>query len=173
MSVANRLPTFYDLGEQFTRLIELLEGDPQLTDEADIQRELEQLAGDIRAKSYGIAVVIQSLENMSEMQAAEAKRLAAKAKANQAHADRLRAYALDVMQNTPGCERIEAGYFTLAIRSNPPSVAVLDASAVASEFQRTKITVDVDKRAILEQFKVTGEIPTGVDIVRTVRLDIR
>lgn len=171
MIAANRLPTLYELSSEFNALLALLEDEAQ--DEVAIQHELERLAGDIRQKAYGIAVVLQTLEHMAELQSAEAKRLSNKAKSNQAHADRLRAYTLNVMQNTPGCERIEAGFFTLAIRQNPYAVTVNDASLVPSEFNRTKITVDVDKRAILETFKSTGEIPPGVSVGRSERLDIK
>jgi hypothetical protein len=170
IDVATRLPVFYKLAAEFTRLIDMLEEEQ---DEEAIQQELQRIAGDIRRKAHGIAVVIQSLENMAALQAAEAKRLAAKAKTNQSHADRLRAYTLDIMRNTPGCERIEAGYFTLAIRLNPYSVTVEDEAAVPSEFNRTRITVEVDKRAVLESFKATHEVPSGVSIGRTERLEIR
>lgn len=171
MQVANRLPTFYDLGAEFSALIALLEDED--ADQNVIQLELEQLAGDIKRKAFGVAVVIQALEHLAELQASESKRLGAKAKVNATNADRVRAYALSVMQNTPGCERIETGHFTLALRQNPPSVTVLDPAAVPHEFERTKIVVEVDKRAILEHVKATGEVVDGVSIARTWRLDLK
>jgi hypothetical protein len=108
---------------------------------------------------------------MAELQKAEAQRLAAKAKATSANADRLKDYAKRCMQQI-GIERLETGTFTLVVRQNPHSVVVLDAAAVPSEYTRTTITVDVDKRGILAAFKESGEIPPGVNVVRTESLRI-
>jgi hypothetical protein len=69
-------------------------------------------------------------------------------------------------------QRIDTGSFTYQVKANPPAVNVVDAALVPSEYERTKITVDVDKRSILEDYKRTGEIPPGVDIRRGVRLEI-
>lgn len=162
-AAAERLPTLYSLAVEWERLIGLLE-DPE-SDPAEVDAELQRVAGDIRKKGHGVAVVIQTLENMAALQKAEGKRLVDKARANETHANRLRDYAKRCMQQL-GIQRIEAGTHTLSLRLNPPSVVVLDAAAVPGEFQRTTVTVDVDKRAILDAFKATGEIPPGVDVVR-------
>lgn len=170
MDSANRLPTLYDLSSDFFQLIALLE-DPEQDTEA-IQQEMERVARDIKAKGYGIAAVIITLERLAEVQKAEADRLTAKSKRNQSHADRLRSYALSVMQATPGLARLETGSFTLSIRNNPPAVQVVDPAQVPKEFERTKITVDIDKRAVLDFFKATGAIPDGINITRGQRLSI-
>jgi hypothetical protein len=41
-----------------------------------------------------------------------------------------------------------------------------NASLVPPEFQRTKVVIDVDKTAVREHWKATGEIATGCGIVR-------
>jgi predicted TIM-barrel fold metal-dependent hydrolase len=168
-AAAERLSTLYSLSSDYTMLLDLLE-DPE-SDPAEVQAELERVAGDIRAKAYGVAAVVQTLGAMAEVQRNEAKRLTEKARRNEAHADRLRQYAKECMQQL-GIERLDTGTFTLAVRVNPPSVNVLDAALVPSEFQRTKIEVSVDKRAILDAFKTDGEIVPGTEIVRTDRLSI-
>lgn len=170
MHVADRLPTLYALSSEWHELLAMLE-DPE-QDVAAIEAELQRLAGDIKHKAHGVAAVIQSLESLAEMQKAESQRLAAKAKASKAHADRLREYALQNMRAIPGLDRIETGVFTLTIRVNNPSVNVLDAAAIPSEFQRTKITIEPDKIAILAHTKATGEIVPGTEIVRNVGLRI-
>lgn len=170
MHTAERLPTLYSLSSEFERLVDLLE-DPD-ADPTEVDAELQRVAGDIKRKAYGVAVVIRQLEGLAELQKSESQRLAAKAKAAQGHADRLRDYARQCMHQI-GEERLETGSFTLAIRTNPPSVVVLDATAVPTDYQRTKVIVDVDKRAILEHTKQTGEVVPGTEIVRGTRLDIR
>lgn len=170
LRAAERLPVLWRLSEEFNNLIALLE-DPE-ADPVEVEAEMQRVAGDIRVKAGGVAVVIRALEGLSEFQKAEGQRLSAKAKATQGHADRLRDYAKRCLAEI-GEERIETGTFTLAIRVNPPSVEVLDAAAVPNEYQRTKIEVSVDKRAILEAFKKDGEIVPGTQVVRTDRLEIR
>jgi hypothetical protein len=72
-----------------------------------------------------------------------------------------------------GVDRLETGTHTLAVRLNNPSVNVVDAAAIPSEFNRTKVTIEPDKVGILAAYKKDGEIPPGVEIVRNERLDIR
>jgi hypothetical protein len=54
--------------------------------------------------------------------------------------------------------------FPISVRTNPPSVAVLDQQLVPAEFIRMVVTASVDKRAILDQVKSTGEVPAGAEI---------
>jgi hypothetical protein len=68
--------------------------------------------------------------------------------------------------------QIETSRFSLSIRTNPPACTVVDAAAVPGEYQRTKIEISVDRRAILEDFKRDGVIPPGVEITRGERLSI-
>ena len=170
MRTADRLPTLYQLSEEWEALVELLE--EENPDEEAVFAALQAVAGDIRRKAYGAAALTKTLERMAEIQDAESDRLARKAKANKAHAQRIREFVLDAMKRIDQ-PRIETGTFTLAIRQNNPSVLVEDASAVPSEYERTKIIVEVDKLAILKHYRETGDIPLGVSIARTERLDIR
>jgi hypothetical protein len=169
MAAAERLPTLWSLTQEFEQLIWLLE-QPD-ADPAEVDAEMQRVVGDIRQKAHGVATVIDSLEGLAAFQKAGADKLIAKAKANQAHADRLRGYALACMK-TIGQDRLETGHYTLSVRLNPPSVNVTDASAIPGEYQRTKVEVSVDKRAILEAFKATGEIPPGAEIERRESLRI-
>lgn len=168
---AERLPVLWRLAEEFTLLLSLLE-DPE-SDPAEIDAEMQRVAGDIKVKAYGVATVIDGLEGLAAFQKAGADKLAAKAKANQNHADRLRSYALACMK-TLGIDRLETGAFTLAVRLNNPKVEVLDEQKVDAAFLRhIPEQWEVNKVAILKRFKETGEIPTGVDVVRNERLDIK
>jgi hypothetical protein len=71
-----------------------------------------------------------------------------------------------------GSERIDTARFRVSIRTNPPSVHVLEEMLVPEHYIRTVVTTSVDKRALLENFKATGEIVDGVEITRSTRLDI-
>jgi hypothetical protein len=178
MATAQRLPTLFDLEDTAYQLLALLEAtdDPaELADVeavAEVKAQLALIDQLMLQKQESYVSVIRSLEAMAEARKAEADRLRDRAKTAERHADWLRARLLTHMQAT-GRERIETSRFTLTIRQNPPSVTVLDASAVPHEFERTKIEIQTDRRAILEHFKTTGEIVAGVLITRGERLEIR
>jgi hypothetical protein len=59
------------------------------------------------------------------------------------------------------------------VRTNPPAVQVLEEMLVPKEFIKTVVSTAVDKRAILDHLKSTGEVVDGVAITRGQRLDIR
>jgi ABC-type transporter Mla subunit MlaD len=173
---AQRLPTLFDLEDTAYQLLALLEATDDPVDLAEAVAEAKaQLAlvdQMLMEKTESYVSVIRSLEAMADARKAEADRLRDRAKTAERHADWLRARLLTHMQAT-GRERIETSRFTLTIRQNPPSVVVVDAAAVPHEFERTKIEIQTDRRAILEHFKTTGEIVPGVSITRGERLDIK
>lgn len=172
MVAADRLPTLWTLTDEWVELVSLLE-DPDADAEA-IQLELQRVAGDIRHKGYGIAVVLQSLDGLAERQEQESARLAAKAKANKAHSKRIRDYALACMQSI-GEDRIETGVFTLAIRKNPISARVTDPELLPDAFWRQPPIPALvpDLVAIKAHAKATGEVVPGVTLEQTARLEVR
>lgn len=164
MAVATRLPTLFDLDDRAYELLTGFENADAAT-EADTEAHLALVDQMIVEKTESYVSVIRSLEKMAEARKGEADRLRDRAKTAEAQADWLKARLLVHMQTT-NRPRIETARFTLAIRQNPPSVNVLDAAAVPSDYQRTKIDISVDKRAILEHFKATGELVDGIEITR-------
>src|SRR5215471_18019998 len=112
------------------------------------------------------------LRIMAALRRDEAKRLRARAEADERHAERLRRYLMTHMALI-GSERIDTARFTVVMRDNPPAVEVLDEDQVPAEFRRVVTTTSVDKRAILEHFKATGEIVDGIEIMHRRRIDIR
>jgi hypothetical protein len=182
VDAASRLPVLWNLGEQWDRAVLKLE-DPD-ADPAEVEAELDRLVGDITAKAYGVAVVLQSLDKLAEWQRAEGKRLSEKAKATESHAERLKAYVLQCMK-TIGTDRIDTGTFTLAVRANPPHVDILNEPVltrveayetmpeIPPEFVRLITLYKVSKRDVLDAVKRTGEIPQGIEVSRGERLDVR
>jgi hypothetical protein len=170
MDLAPRTTTLYDLSAEYLRVLDLLEdaGD----DDQALELELDQLAGQITHKAEAIAGLVAHYEGLASIRKGEAKRLKERAEADERRADRLRDYVLRHMQAL-GSERIETARFTLAVRTNPPAVSVLVEQLVPAEYVRTVTTTSIDKRAILDAFKRTGEIPDGVDISRGQRLEIK
>lgn len=168
--LAPRFTPLYELSESYVRVLALL--DDKDADAAALDAELEQIAGAITQKADHIAALIAEFEGLVGVRKAEAQRLKERAETAQHKADRLRDYLLRHLQAL-GAEKISTEHFDIAVRTNPPSVEVLEQMLVPAEFIHTVTTTSVDKRAVLELLKTTGEIPDGIEIVRKQRLEIR
>ena len=173
MQAANRLPTLFSLEAEAYDLLAILEdGNLDFLQESEVKAELALIDQMLMTKTESYVSVIRSLESMADARKAEADRLNARAKTAQRHADFLRQRLLDHMQTTVR-PRIETARFTLTVRLNNPSVNVINAADIPSEFTRTTITVAPDKGAILTHTKATGEVVPGTLIERTPRLEIK
>jgi len=173
MQAANRLPTLFSLEAEAYDLLAILEdGNLDFLQESEVKAELALIDQMLMTKTESYVSVIRSLESMADARKAEADRLNARAKTAQRHADFLRQRLLDHMQTTVR-PRIETARFTLTFRLNNPSVNVINAADIPSEFTRTTITVAPDKGAILTHTKATGEVVPGTLIERTPRLEIK
>ena len=170
MTIVERSNTLYALAADYLDVLALLE-DPD-ADVLELEKTLDSIAGLLTQKADNIAALVQHIEGMAAMRKAEADRMRDLAVQDQKRAERLRSYLLRHMQAL-GSERIDTARFKISVRTNPPSVSLLEQMLVPEEFMRTVTTTSIDKRAILEHYKSTGEIPAGVDITRSTRLDVR
>ena len=57
------------------------------------------------------------------------------------------------------------GLYAAKIAKNPPSVNVVNADEISNEFVKVEQVSSIDKKAILQHFKATGEIVAGVEII--------
>lgn len=158
--------TLHELTAELARLQDLAE------EGEDIAEAIEQVSGDLRVKSTGIVFVIRNLEASAEACEVEAKRLAARAKARQAAADRLKARVLGTMQDN-GVLRIESPTVTLSVAQCPERVEIDDESVLPPEFIREKVTRVPDKAAIMSAYKAHGAVVPGTHVVRGTRLAIK
>jgi hypothetical protein len=169
MRVAERSNTLYDLSADYVQILDLL--DSGETDET-LELQLNHLAGQIAHKAEAIAGLVAHLNGIAAMRRTEAERMRTRAQSDERQAERLKAYVLKHMQAI-GQDRIETARFTLSIRQNPPAVAVLEEMLIPKDYVKTVVTTSVDKRAILDHLKSTGEVVPGVEVTRGTRLDIR
>ena len=153
MTIVERSTTLYSLASEYLDVLALLE-DPD-ADAAALEQHLDDIAGLLTQKADNIIALVQQFEGMSALRKQEADRMRELAAADQRNADRLRDYLLRHMRE-PGSEKIDTARFKISVRTNPPSVSLLEQMLVPEEFMRTVTTVSVDKRAVLEHFKSTG-----------------
>ena len=68
--------------------------------------------------------------------------------------------------------KIETALGSLTIAKSPISVEITNEDEVPSEFKQEIVTTKIDKKAIADNFKQTGEIPNGV-IINTENTNLR
>lgn len=169
MATSAQLATLVDIDVEVMGLWVLLtqaEDDTWTPEErADLEQRLEAVTEQQLTKVESYVGLIRKLEALAEYDDAEAARLKERRDRKRRSSEWLRARLQEHLHRT-GQERIETGRYTISLRLNPPAVQVLEPQMLPSEYTRTKITVDPDKKAILDHFKTTGEIVPGCDITR-------
>lgn len=142
-------------------------------DDQTVHDTLEGISGALEAKASHVAMFARNLETLAiSIQEAE-RQMAARRKAIENRANRIREYLKMNMQRT-GIHRIESPYFTIAIRENPGAVVIDAESQIPEEFMRvpTPPPPAPDKKAIAAAIKIGKEVP-GCHIERTQRLEIK
>ncbi len=179
MAASQRIPSVFTLADEEVRILDALElvygaeVDPADTEAIErredaityLQDEFEQNAALVIRKTEGYLRLLAHLSAMEEARKAHAARLRASAavyEKAQADVKRRLMTAMQIMER----ERIETPIGTVRIQDSPLSVNVVDASAVPHEYERTKITVEVDKVSILRDVKAGAAVPPGVTIER-------
>ncbi|GAC1647952.1 MAG: hypothetical protein NVS4B6_22680 [Mycobacterium sp.] len=171
MQAAHRLPSLNELSDEAVQLACQLEAVEDPEEVAAIEANLALIDQMLIEKTESYCHVIKEFDAMAAERKRDADRMRARAQAAERHADFLKNRLLANLQ-VVGRKRVELARYTLSVVQNPPSVQVLDASAVPAEFKRTVITTTVDKRAVLDAFKSNGEMIPGTEISRTERLSI-
>lgn len=142
-------------------------------DEQTIADTLEGMSGELEVKATNVAFFARNLESIAaSIKEAEAG-MAARRKALENRAARMRDYLLNCMQ-LAGVQKIEGPYFKLAQRENPPAVIIDEPGLIPAEFMRQPDPPPPapDKTAIKEALKAGAEVP-GAHLARGVRLEIK
>lgn len=127
------LPTLYEIAADYRMRLDLL-AELDL-DEQTIADTLESLGGEMQIKSQNVAMFIGNLEAQAKaIKEAEAT-MAARRKAIENRAERVRKYLMENM-TFAGISKIECPYFKIAIQDNPPSVVIDDLGSLPSDYMR-------------------------------------
>jgi len=134
---------------------------------------LEGLAGELEVKATNVAAFTLNLEASAKaIKEAEAK-MAARRKAIENRAAHLRAYIKANLERC-GIQKIEGPHFLLAIRKNPPAVAVEAPELVPIEYMRIPPPPppEIDKKAVADALKAGKDVP-GCRLEQGTRLEIK
>lgn len=175
VQTANGLSTLMNLTVQQAELLILLnqvEDDTWSESEREaLQQKLEHVDAQLLTKVEAYCGLIRKLERWAVDDELEIKHYRERKERKERHIARLRQRLLEYVKTQPN-QRVDTATATVSVRANPPAVEVLDASLVPSEYQRTKIEISVDKRAVLDAYKKEGELVPGTTIKRGERLEI-
>jgi hypothetical protein len=126
--------------------------------------ELNSMQQTLTQKLEACAFVHKNLQTEGQKFAAEAERLAKRAKSYETRADGLKDY-IQVSLEKAGLERVDGAFWKFRIRANTlPRVTITDMDAVPTKFDKVQDRM-VDTVAIRNAFKAGEEIP-GVLVTR-------
>lgn len=131
----------------------------------EIQAKLDSLQTSIEAKIEGICKFVRSLEAERDAVNIEVIRLKNRLSRLDKGIDFFKMYMKNNLDSI-GIDKIKTALFNVSVSDSPPRVNVLNLSDVPEPFMVTHVEERVDKEAILEQFRRTGEVPKGIEIVR-------
>lgn len=142
-------------------------------DDQTIADTLEGMSGELEVKCQNVAMMVRNIEaSAAAIKEAEAA-MAARRKALEKRAERVRDYLLANMI-VSGVQRIECPYFCLTVRDNPLAVEIYEPGLVPAEFtiQPPPPPAAPDKKAIAGALKAGIDVP-GCKLTRGQRLDIK
>lgn len=154
--------TLYNITNKFAELMDRAENG-ELTEE-EYNKLGEELKLELQNKSSNIIGYVRNSELLIEAMKAEEKRLADIRKNGEAKLDKFKQYVKENMEKL-GLDKIPTELGSLSIAKNPISVEIENENEIPKEFKNEKITISIDKTAIKNHFKETGEIVPGTRII--------
>lgn len=164
----------YELTAQY-RSLEELESSDDLPPEV-IRDTLEGLEGQLQDKATNVALFIRNLESAADAIDAAANTMRLRGERLRKRAQSLNEYLLFNMIGA-GITKIESPFFTLQVKTNPPTVVIDMEGAIPPEYMTTPAPAPPppprpDKSAIARAFKAGEEVP-GCHLEQRQRLEIK
>ena len=152
--------SLYDISTGF---VALMNRDEELTeaDATKLEQELTQL---LKTKSQAIVGDDKTLETMIASAKSEEERIKQYRKSLENKRENYHEYIKMCLERIDK-DKIDTAIGTIKLKKCPASVEVTHEDLVPKEFLRIKEVVEVNKSEILKNFKETGEIPVGTNII--------
>ena len=158
--------SLYEITNAFPVLME----NEELSEE-EKQKIKEELTILLQQKSQNIIGYSKNIELTIEAMKEEEKRISSQRKALENRLIKFKEYVKECME-TNNITKIETSLGSLMIAKSPVSVEIVNENEIPDEFKNEVVTVKVDKKAIADNFKLTGEIPNGV-VINTENTNLR
>lgn len=156
----------YDITNAFPLILE----NDEISEEnkKQIEEELKLL---LQQKSQNVIGYVRNIELTIDAIKNEEKRLSDDRKALENTLTRFKQYVKECMESL-GITKIETGLGNLSIAKSPISIEVTNEDEIPAEFKQEVRTIKIDKKAIADNFKSTGELISGV-IIHTDNTNLR
>lgn len=156
----------YDITNAFPTLME----NDEISEEnkKQIEEELKLL---LQQKSQNVIGYVRNIELTIDAIKNEEKRLSDDRKALENTLTRFKQYVKECMESS-GITKIETGLGNLSIAKSPISIEVTNEDEIPAKFKQEVRTIKIDKKAIADNFKSTGELISGV-IIHTDNTNLR
>lgn len=151
--------SLYNITNGFQQLMEMEE----ITEE-DKEKIYNELTDLLNQKSQNIIGYTKNIELTIEAMKTEEKRIADNRKELENRLTKFKEYVKDCMEKC-GFTKIETELGQISIAKNPMSVEIENENEIPNEFKEEIVTTKIDKTAIKNHFKETGEIVSGVKII--------
>lgn len=151
----------YEITNNFVELMDKVETG-KITEE-EYNKLGEELALELKNKSENLIGFAKDLEMFIDGAKTEEKRIAELRKSAENKLERFKEYVKTNME-VLGVDKVQTGIGTLSISKNPISVEIVDEDKIPAEYKSIVQTIKVDKKAIADNFKATGELIEGVKI---------
>ena len=163
------MDALYNITNKIIDLIDKTENE-ELTEEEQslLSQEVEK---ELINKSSSIIAYVQNNEALSKAIDDEIDRLTEMKKKLKNKTDKFKEQVLNNMDRL-GIEKVTTNIGKLAIRKNPISVEILNENIVPVEFKKEVVKTNIDKTAIKNYFKETGEIIPGT-VINTDKYSLR
>lgn len=161
----------FDLAAEYRQAAETL-ADLDLPDEV-VRDTLDGMSGELEVKATNIVAMTQEWEALVvAMKDAEGK-IAARRKALENRAARVRRYLLDGLLYA-GVQKIETPLFRIAVRDNPAAVDVFQPELVPADFMRApEPPPPAPNKAAIKAALAAGQDVPGARLVQSKRLEVR
>lgn len=157
--------TLYELTSQYTDLIRAYESAEDDAERAEILSRLDQTDESISDKAEAYARIMRNADADAKAISDEIKRLQERKKSCEALSTRMKE-GIHCAMNLAGASELMTTIGKWRIQKNPWSVSILDESAIPEKYLIPQPPT-VDKRAMLSDFKETGELLDGVEFTQT------
>ena len=151
--------SLYNITSAFPLLME----QEEMTEE-EKAKVYEELTNLLNEKSQSIIGYTKNIELLIEGMKSEEKRIADNRRSLENRLTKFKEYVKDCMEKG-GFSKIETELGQLSIAKNPMSVEIENEDEVPNEFKVEVVTTKIDKTAIKNYFKETGEIVNGTRII--------
>lgn len=155
--------TLYEMTDKYLQVAHELDNPD--SDKETLTNLLNEVQEDIQDKIEAIGKVILSQEADLKVVTDEISRLNARSKTIGNKISWLKEYALQEMVLAK-IEKVKREVVTVSVRTNPPSVNVIDENSIPDDYRVTiPESWQVDKQAINQHFKDTGELTPGTEMI--------